>query len=81
MKKDNFGASIVLINIVLTLFLLTMKDDKVSYFIVALVSNIIAIIFNVFVLNKQNKKLMNVISLVINIIILLCVILYGIYFI
>lgn len=81
MKKDNFGASIVLINIVITLFLLTMKDDKVSYFIVALVSNIIAIIFNVFVLNKQNKKLMNVISLVINIIILLCVILYGIYFI
>lgn len=81
MKKDNFGASIVLINIVISLFLLTMKDDKVSYFIVAIISNIIAIIFNVFVLNKQNKKLMNVISLVINIIILICVILYGIYFI
>lgn len=81
MKKDSFGASIVLINIVISLFLLTMKDDKVSYFIVAIVSNIIAIIFNIFVLNKQNKKLMNVISLVINIIILLCVILYGIYFI
>lgn len=81
MKKDNFGASIVLINIVISLFLLTMKDDKVSYFIVAIISNIIAIIFNVFVLNKQNKKLMNIISLVINIIILICVILYGIYFI
>lgn len=81
MKKDNFGASIVLINIVISLFLLTMKDDKVSYFIVSIISNIIAIIFNIFVLNKQNKKLMNIISLVINIIILICVILYGIYFI
>lgn len=81
MKKDNFGASIVLINIVLTLFLLTMKDDKVSYFIVAIISNIIAIMFSIFVLNKQNKKLMNVISLVMNIIILICVVIYGIYFI
>ena len=81
MKKDNFGASIVLINIVLTLFLLTMKDDKVSYFIVAIISNIIAIMFSIFVLNKQNKKLMNVISLVINVIILICVVIYGIYFI
>ena len=81
MKKDNFGASIVLINIVLTLFLLTIKEDKVSYFIVAIISNIIAIMFSIFVLNKQNKKLMNVISLVMNIIILICVIIYGIYFI
>ena len=81
MKKDNFGASIVLINIVLTLFLLTIKEDKVSYFIVAIISNIIAIMFSIFVLNKQNKKLMNVISLVINVIILICVVIYGIYFI
>lgn len=81
MKKDNFGALVVLINIVLTLFLLTMKEDKITYFIVCIISNIIAITFSIFVLNKQNKKLMNVISLVINIIILICVIIYGIYFI
>ena len=81
MKKDNFGALVVLINIVLTLFLLTMKEDKITYFIVCIISNIIAIIFGIFVLNKQNKKLMNVISLVINIIILVCVIIYRIYFI
>ena len=81
MKKDNFGALVVLINIVLTLFLLTMKEDKITYIIVCIISNIIAIIFSIFVLNKQNKKLMNVISLVINIIILICVIIYGIYFI
>ena len=81
MKKDNFGALVVLINIVLTLFLLTMKEDKITYFIVCIISNIIAIIFSIFVLNKQNIKLMNVISLVINIIVLICVIIYGIYFI
>ena len=81
MKKDNFGVLVVLINIVLTLFLLTMKEDKTTYFIVCIISNIIAIIFSIFVLNKQNKKLMNVISLVINIIILICAIIYGIYFI
>ncbi len=81
MKKDNFGALVVLINIVLTLFLLTMKEDKMSYFIVAIISNIIAIIFSIFVLNKQNKKLMNVISLVTNIIIMVCAVIYGIYFI
>ena len=56
MKKDNFGALVVLINIVLTLFLLTMKEDKITYFIVCIISNIIAIIFSIFVLNKQNKN-------------------------
>ena len=81
MKKDNFGALVVLINMVLTLFLLTMKEDKITYFIVCIISNIIAIIFSIFVLKSQNKKLMNIISLVINIIILICVIIYGIYFI
>ncbi len=81
MKKDNFGTLIILINIVLTLFLLTMKEEKLTYFIVCIISNIIAIIFSIFVLKNQNKKLMNVISLVINIIVLICVIIYGIYFI
>ena len=81
MKKDNFGTLIILTNIVLTLFLLTMKEEKLTYFIVCIISNIIAIIFSIFVLKSQNKKLMNVISLVINIIILICVIIYGIYFI
>ena len=81
MKRDNFGALVVLINMVLTLFLLTMKEEKLTYFIVCIISNIIAIIFSIFVLKSQNKKLMNVISLVINIIILICVIIYGIYFI
>ena len=81
MKKDNFGVTIVLINLVLSLFLLTMKEDKTSYFIVTIMSNIIAIIFNIFVINNQNKKMINIISLFINIIILICVIIYGIYFI
>lgn len=81
MKKDNFGTLIILINIVLSLFLLTMKEDKITYFIVCIISNIIAIIFSIFVLKNQNKKLMNVVSLVINIIVLICVIIYGIYFI
>ena len=81
MKKDNFGTLIILINIVLSLFLLTMKEEKLTYFIVCIISNIIAIIFSIFVLKNQNKKLMNIVSLVINISILICVIIYGIYFI
>ena len=81
MKKDNFGTLIILTNIVLTLFLLTMKEEKLTYFIVCIISNIIAIIFSIFVLKSQNKKLMNIVSLVINIIVLICVIIYGIYFI
>lgn len=81
MKKDNFGTLIILINIVLSLFLLTMKEEKLTYFIVCIISNIIAIIFNIFILKNQNKKLMNIVSLVINIIVLICVIIYGIYFI
>lgn len=81
MKKDNFGILIILINLLLSLFLLTIKEEKLTYFIVTIMSNIIAIIFNIFVLNKQSKKLMNVVSLVINIIIMVCVVIYGIYFI
>lgn len=81
MKKDNFGTLIILINIVLSLFLLTMKEEKNTYFIVCMISNIIAIIFSIFILKNQNKKLMNIVSLVINIIVLICVIIYGIYFI
>ena len=81
MKKDNFGKLIILINIVLSLFLLTMKEEKLTYFIVCIISNIIAIIFSIFVLKNQNKKLMNIVSLVINIIVLICVSIYGIYFI
>lgn len=30
MKKDNFGTLIILINIVLSLFLLTMKEEKLT---------------------------------------------------
>lgn len=81
MKKDNFGTLIILINIVFSLFLLTMKEEKNTYFIVCMISNIIAIIFSIFILKNQNKKLMNIVSLVINIIVLICVIIYGIYFI
>lgn len=81
MKKDSFGTLIILINIVLSLFLLTMKEEKNTYFIVCMISNIIAIIFSIFILKNQNKKLMNIVSLVINIIVLICVIIYGIYFI
>ena len=81
MKKDNFGITIVLINIVLSLFLLTMKEEKLTYFIVTIISNLIAIIFSIFVLKNQNKKLMNIVSLVLNVIVLICVIIYGIYFI
>ena len=50
MKKDNFGTLIILINIVLSLFLLTMKEEKLTYFIVCIISNIIAIIFSIFIL-------------------------------
>lgn len=81
MKKNNFGITVVLINIVLSLFLLTMKEEKLTYFIVTIISNIIAIIFSIFVLKNQNKKLMNIVSLVLNVIVLICVIIYGIYFI
>lgn len=81
MKKDNFGITVVLINIVLSLFLLTIKEDKISYFIVTIISNIIAVIFSIFVLKNQNKKLMNIVSLVLNVFIFICVIMYGICFI
>ena len=68
MKKDNFGITIILINLLLSLFLLTIKEEKFTYFIVTIISNIIAIIFNIFVIKNQNRKMINIISLFINII-------------
>lgn len=75
---DKFGINIVLINVILILFMLTTKiDEKIVLIIVASVSNIAAIIFNVLVLKKSNKKTINIITLIVNILILIGLIIYG----
>ena len=67
--KNRFGLYIIAINIILILFLLTEEKSDINYGIVAIVSSIVAILFNIKILVKKKKKIHNSISLIINVII------------
>lgn len=69
--KNRFGLYIIAINIILILFLLTEEKSDINYGIVAIVSSIVAILFNIKILVNTKKKIHNSISLIINIIIFL----------
>lgn len=69
--KNRFGLYIIAINIILILFLLTEEKFDINYGIVAIVSSIVAILFNIKILVNTKKKIYNSISLIINIIIFL----------
>lgn len=75
-EKDKFGSLIVLINIIITLFMLSTKDINYSYYIVTIISNVIAIIFSIYIIKHAKKKIINIISLIINLLILIAVIIY-----
>lgn len=70
MKYDKLGFIIVLLNMLLSAFLLSSNEDKLIMFITAIISNVIAIIFNSIAIKLANKKGKNIISLVLNILIL-----------
>lgn len=78
-EKNRFGLYIIAINITLILFLITDANADLKYMISACVSALIAIIFNISVLVKGKKKLINTISLVINILILVSTIIYTLF--
>ena len=67
--KNRFGLYIIAINIILILFLLTEEKSDINYGIVAIVSSIVAILFNIKILVNTKKKIHNTISLIINVII------------
>lgn len=67
--KNRFGLYIIAINIILILFLLTEEKSDINYGIVAIVSSIVAILFNIKILVNTKKKIYNSISLIINVII------------
>ena len=69
--KNRFGLYIIAINIILILFLLTEEKSDINYGIVAIVSSIVAILFNIKILVNTKKKIHNSISLIINVIIII----------
>ena len=73
MKYDKLGFIIVLLNILLNTFLLSSNEDKFIMFITATISNLIAISFNCVSIKLANKKCKNIISLIINILILITI--------
>lgn len=75
-EKNRFGLYIIAINIILILFLLTDSNANLEYMVTSCVSAFIAIIFNIVVLIKGKKKVINVSSLIVNIIIFAVVIIY-----
>ena len=75
---EKFGFTTVLVNIIITLFMLTSKDINYSYYIVTIISNVIAIIFSIYLIRHAKKKILNIISLGFNIIIFILVLIYTI---
>lgn len=72
-ENNRFGIYILLINIIISLFLLSSEGDKLPFIITTLVSNIIAIIFNIVVIIKSNKRIVNYVTGVGNILVLLII--------
>lgn len=77
-EMEKSGIYILLINIIISLFLLTSEGEILVYWITALISNVIAIIFNIYAINISKKKITNIICLVLNIAVLILLIIYGI---
>ncbi len=79
MKKKEFvvnGTYVFLINVIITLFLLTSDDINYVYYIVAIISNIIAIGFNAIIIKTNTQKAFNIIALILNIIVIAIVTYY-----
>lgn len=76
LEKNKFGLYVVLINIILTLFMLTNDNIDLSYYIVTIISNVVAIIFSIYILKHDKKKILDIIFLICNILILILVIIY-----
>ena len=69
-ENDKFGIYILLINIIISLFLLSTEGEKMPLIITAVVSNGVAIIFNIVAIMKAKKKLINIVTLVLNALVL-----------
>ncbi len=79
MKKKEFvvnGTYVFLINVIITLFLLTSDDINYVYYIVAIISNIIAIGFTAIIIKTNTQKAFNIIALILNIIVVAIVTYY-----
>lgn len=66
--QNKFGLYTFVINIILTLFLLT-TENTLTYYLITIVSNVIAIIMNSYVIKHSKKNILNIISLVANIVV------------
>ena len=69
-ENDKFGIYILLINIIISLFLLSTEGEKGPLIITAIVSNGVALVFNIVALAKSKKKLVNIVTLVLNVLVL-----------
>ena len=69
-ENDKFGIYILLINIIISLFLLSTEGEKGPLIITAVVSNGVAIIFNIVAIMKAKKKLINIVTLVLDALVL-----------
>lgn len=69
-ENDKFGIYILAINIIISLFLLSTEGEKMPLIITAVVSNGVAIIFNIVAIIKAKKKLTNIITLFLNVLVL-----------
>ncbi len=67
-NQNKFGLYIFIINIILTLFLLTTNTTFI-YYVITIISNIIAIVMNVSIIKTNDKNTTNVVSLIANIIV------------
>lgn len=73
---DKFGIYILIINVIIILFMITSKNALISYYIVSIISNIIAIVFNSMIIKECKKKKINIITLIINLLVLIILIGY-----
>lgn len=69
-ENNRFGIYVLLINAIISLFLLSSEGDKEPLIITTLVSNVVAIVFNLFVLFKSQKKIINILTLIINVMVI-----------
>lgn len=75
-NKSNYGIYVFLINLILTLFLLTSNDDIKVLSVLMCISSIIAFIFNIYIIKNIKKSKMNYFSLCLNMLLLTLVILF-----
>lgn len=66
--QEKFGMYTFIVNIILTLFLLT-TETTFLYYLITIVSNTFAIILNTMIIKTNVKNLLNIISLIANIIV------------